>query len=160
MADWALRDWLTEDGCGWWGKQTLDFGGKAVEVDIFVQGEEITEKQTEAFSCFMEKWTLLQTELIGALIRYYNEKERFSYGPEQEKEKEEFWPEIETKELLLKAVSLETIVVAEDFLMNEGRRIYLLFSKDWGGKDFDDNGIGVCYIDERIAEIGYKDIAF
>lgn len=160
MADWALRDWLTEDDSGWRGKQTLDFGGKAIEVDVFVQGEEITEKQNEAFTCFMEKWTLFQTELIEALIRYYNEKERFSYGPDNEKEKEEFWPEIETKESLLKAVSLETIVVAEDFLMDKGRCIYLLFSKNWGGIDLDDNGIGVCCINEKITEFGYKDIAF
>ena len=55
---------------------------------------------------------------------------------------------------------METIVVAEDFLMDEGRRIYLLFSKGWGGIDLDDNGIGVCCIDEKITEIGYKDIAF
>ena len=111
MADRALRDWL-------------DFGGKAIAVDVFVRGEEITEKQNEAFSCFMEKWTLFQTELIEALIRYYNEKERFSHGPDNEKVKEEFWPEIETEESLLKTVALETIVVAEDFLMDEGRRIY------------------------------------
>ena len=108
----------------------------------------------------MEKWTLFQTELIEALIRYYNEKERFSHGPDNEKVKEEFWPEIETEESLLKTVALETIVVAEDFLMDEGRRIYLLFKKGWGGIDLDDNGIGVCGIDEKITEIGYKDIAF
>ncbi len=108
----------------------------------------------------MEKWTLFQTELIEALIRYYNEKERFSHGPDNEKVKEEFWPEIETEESLLKTVALETIVVVEDFLMDEGRRIYLLFSKGWGGIDLDDNGIGVCGIDEKITEIGYKDIAF
>ena len=52
-----MRDWLAEDGCIWRGKQTFDFGGKAIAVDVFVQGEEITEKQNEAFSCFMEKWT-------------------------------------------------------------------------------------------------------
>lgn len=160
MADRALRDWLAEDDCIWRGKQTFDFGGKAIAVDVFVRGEEITEKQNEAFSCFMEKWTLFQTELIEALIRYYNEKERFSHGPDNEKVKEEFWPEIETEESLLKTVALETIVVAEDFLMDEGRRIYLLFSKGWGGIDLDDNGIGVCGIDEKITEIGYKDIAF
>lgn len=160
MTDWALIEWLAEDDCGWRGKQTIEFGGNAANVDVFVQGEEITDKQNEAFSCFMEKWTHFQTELIEALIRYYNEKERFSYGPDDEKEKEEWWPEIQTKESLLKAVSLETIVVAEDFLMDEGRRIYLLFSKKWGGEDFDDNRIGVCCINEEIAEIGYKDIAF
>ena len=37
---------------------------------------------------------------------------------------------------------------------------YLLFSRKWGGEDLDDNGIGVCYINEEIDEIAYKDIAF
>ena len=46
--------------------------------------------------------------------------------------KDEWWSEIETKEALLQAVTLETIVVAADFLMDEGRRIYLLCLRTWG----------------------------
>ncbi len=148
---------------GWLGKRTVDFGGKACAVEVLIQGDEdceISDEQREAFECFMEKWPDSQTELIEELIRYYNEEERFSYGPEDEEEEEEWWPEIETKEALLEAVTLETIVVAEDFQMEDGRRIYLLFSRAWGGEDLDDNGIGVSYLDEEIEEIGYKDIAF
>ena len=45
-------------------------------------------------------------------------------------------------------------------MQENNRCLYLLFSRTWGGKDLDDNGIGVCLLDEEIAEIGYKDIAF
>lgn len=103
---------------------------------------------------------MLQTKLVESLIKYYNEKERFSYGPDDEKELAEWWPEIETEDALLQAITLETIIVPEDFMMSQGRCIYLLFSRIWGGEDFDDNGIGVCFINEEIDEIAYKDIAF
>lgn len=44
--------------------------------------------------------------------------------------------------------------------MEKGRRIYLLFSRTWGGEDLEDNGIGVCYINENIDKISHKEIAF
>lgn len=161
MENQLFGELRNEDGCGWRGKQALAFGGKTYTVEILIQGEEeISGRQKEAFECFMKKWPVFQTELMEALLKYYNENERFSYGPDNKEEAEEWWPEIETKEALLQAITLETIVVAEDFLMDEGRRIYLLFSRTWGGEDLDDNGIGVCCLDEKIDEIGYKDIAF
>ena len=147
----------------WQGKQAIDFGGKMCDVDLLVQGnrqDEITERLKDAFRCFMEKWPALQEHLFDSLIEYYNEEERFSYGPEDEEEAEDWWPEIETRDALLKAVTLESIVISEDFMMDEGRRIYLLFSRIWGGEDLEDNGIGVCFINETIDEISYKDIAF
>ncbi len=43
----------------------------------------------------------------------------------------------------------------------ESERVpHLLFSRSWGGEDLDDNGIDVCFVNEEITEIGYKDIAF
>ncbi len=98
--------------------------------------------------------------LVESLFRHYHEKERFAYGPDDERGKEVWRLEIETKEAFPAAVSLETIVVAEDFQMDEGRRIYLLFSRTWGGGDLEDNGIGVCCINEESREIGCKEIAF
>ena len=108
----------------------------------------------------MKEWPKLQEHLIEELIKYYNEYEYYSYGPEDEKELAEWWPEIKTKEALLQAVTLETIVVSQDYMMNKGGYIYLLFSRTWGGEDLDDNGIGVRYINEQIDEIAYKDMAF
>lgn len=149
------------DGC--LGRQSLYFGGNARVVEILIRGDEenqITQRQRKALQSFMKKWPSLQKKLIEALIKYYNEEECFGYGPEDEEEAAKWWPDIETEDALLQAVALETIVVAEDFAQEDGRRIYLLFSRSWGGEDLDDNGIGVCYIDEEIDAIGYKDIAF
>lgn len=149
------------DGC--LGRQSLYFGGNARVVEILIRGDEenqITQRQRKALQSFMKKWPSLQKKLIEALIKYYNEEERFGYGPEDEEEAAKWWPDVETEDALLQAVALETIVVAEDFAQEDGRRIYLLFSRSWGGEDLDDNGIGVCYIDEEIDAIGYKDIAF
>lgn len=160
MTDEVFGKLFQEDDNCWEGEKTLDFGGSNYSVEILIFGKEVKEIQRSAFKCFMDKWPDLQDKLIDALIKYYNEDERFSYGPDDEEEAAEWWPEIETREALLQAVTLETIVVSEDFLMENGRRIYLLFSRLWGGEDLDDNGIGVCYINEEIDEIAYKDIAF
>lgn len=153
------------DACGWkWqGKCTISFGRTSDAADLLIQGAEqdgITARQKNALHRFLEKWPELRRQLIDALITYYNQEERFSYGPDDETEAAEWWPEIETEEALLDAVALEALVVPDDFMMEDSRRIYLLFSRTWGGTDLDDNGIGVCCINEMIDEIAYKDIAF
>ena len=162
MTDQTFGELRHEIDYGWWGKQTLDFGGNVYSVDILIHGDEdeITQRQRAAFEDFIKKWPTLQENLIEALITYYNEDEYYSYGPEDEEEAKEWWPEIKTKEALLQAVTLETIVVAWDFAQQNERSIYLLFSRTWGGEDLDDNGIGVHYVNEEIDEIGYKDMAF
>ncbi len=163
MTNAVFGELRKEDDYGWWGKQTLAFSGNTYTVDLLIhkgKEDEITKRQEEAFTCFMKEWPKLQEHLIEELIKYYNEYEYYSYGPEDEKELAEWWPEIKTKEALLQAVTLETIVVSQDYMMNKGRYIYLLFSRTWGGEDLDDNGIGVRYINEQIDEIAYKDMAF
>lgn len=162
MTDRLFGELTQEDDYGWLGEQTLCFGGNDCSVELFIHGgtDKITQRQREAFKCFIEKWPELQEDLIKSLIEYYNEEERFSYGPEDEEEMARWWPEIETKEALLLNVTLETVVVAWDFAQKDKRSIYLLFSREWGGEDLDDNGIGVHYINEVIDEIGYKDMAF
>ena len=82
------------------------------------------------------------------------------YGRDDVQEAGRWWPEINTYEELVNAVTPETLVIPPDDLMEKEKTIYLLFGKQWGGEDLDDNGIGVCLIDEQISEIGYKDIAF
>lgn len=163
MTDQVFGELRYEGDYGWWGKQTLEFGGNLHTVDILIHddGEKvISPKQKKTYECFLKKWSVLQEDLIEALIRYYNEKERFSYGSDDEMEASEWWPEIKTKEALLQAVALETIVIAWDFMLEDNRCLYLLFSRTWGGEDLDDNGIGVCVQNEEIVEIAYKDIAF
>lgn len=163
MVDQVFGEIRYEDGLGWWGKQTLEFGGNPCTVDVLIHDDEekeISQKQKKTYESFLKKWTALQEDLIDALIKYYNEEERFSYGPDDEAEAAEWWPEIDTKKALLQAATLEAIVVAWDFMQEDNRCLYLLFSRSWGGEDLDDNGISICIQNEKIVEIAYKDIAF
>ncbi|MDE6875379.1 MAG: hypothetical protein K2P87_13075 [Lachnospiraceae bacterium] len=163
MTDQTFGELKYEEGYGWLGKLELEFGGASYPVELLIhEGREktITNRQREAYERFMEKWPALQPNLIEALIRYYNEEEYYSYGPEDEEEAAEWWPEIKTGEALLAAVTPETIVVTWDFAMDDKRCIYLLFSRIWGGEDLDDNGIGVRFTNEEIDKIAYKDMAF
>ena len=44
---------------------------------------------------------------------------------------------------------------------SKGRNpVYVLFNRDWGGKDMDDNGVAVLVADGEVIEVGHKDIAF
>ena len=154
---------LEQEECfGWQGRRTLEFGGRMQDVDILIHGDgaDVTPRQEEAFRCFLERWSVLQGEVLDALLRYYNEEARFSYGPDDPEELARWWPEIKTREALLQAVTLEMVVVEWDDLMDRGRCVYLLFSRTWGGEDYDDNGIGVRCVNETVDEIGYKDIAY
>lgn len=76
MTDKILDELKEADAYSWkWqGKLTIDFYGKICDVDLLVQGNrqnEITERQKEAFRCFMEKWPELQENLLNALLKYY-----------------------------------------------------------------------------------------
>lgn len=163
MTDQTFGELRQEDNYGWWGKQALDFGGESYPVQILIRGgyktDEITQLQRTTFEEFIKKWPTLQDDLIEAIIKYYYEDQYRTYGPEDEEELKEWWPELKTKEALLQAVTLEMIVVPPD-RGRDKRSIYLLFSRIWGGEDLDDNGIGVHYVNEEIDEIGYKDMAF
>lgn len=163
---------LEEDedpGCygGWRGKRIIPFGGSLCSIELLIQQSEeesgITKHQYEAYQHFMERWPGIQPKLIAALIKYYNEVERFAWGPDNAEEFAKWWPEITTEKALLQAVTLETMVIPWDFTMTEakcGRYVYLLFSRSWGGEDTEDHGIGVGFLNEDIDEIAYKDIAY
>ena len=154
-----------EEGIGWNGIVTILFGGRQYGTPLLIQvdedeGTDVTDAQRKALACFMEKWDTIEPLLLDALIQYYNNEEKYSYGPEDEEEASLWWPDISTYEELVNAVTPETVVIPPETLMDGDRKVYLLFDRTWGGEDLDDNGIGVCLINERISEIGYKDIAF
>lgn len=146
----------------WYANISLDFGGKTYSVGLLVNDsdEKIVDSQREAYARFTEQWPKLQPLLLEELLRYYNEEERDSYGPDDEEENAEWWPEIETPEAMAQAVTPEMIVVPADFMQEEGRRVYLLFHRIWGGEDLDDNGVAAAFLNEEIEEIGYKEMAF
>lgn len=146
-------------------KQKCLLGKKAdVEVCILTEGE-IEDIQYQTYEKFMAGYPEIQTRMAEKILVYYNEEEKFSYGPDAPEELNEWWPEISTVDELAEKIHLESIIIPEAFIMNiprnEGKRcVYVLFSRDWGGDDFDDNGVAVKLLNEEVVEVGYKDMAY
>lgn len=150
---------------GYTANKIIDFFGENIEIEIIVNAEEEEEIQCvqhDAYNALMDNWEEIQHKVVNAILQYYNEEEKGAYGPDDEDEFNEWWPDIESEEQMSKSIHLETIVVPEDFIMEiKGENaIYLLFSRDWGGEDLDENGVAVLIVDGEVSEVGYKDIAF
>ena len=63
---------------------------------------------------------------------------------------------------MVEKIHLDAIVIREEYIMESygEKPIYVLFNRDWGGEDLDDNGVAVLIEDGEVSEVGYKDIAF
>jgi len=110
----------------------------------------------------MQNWEEMQHKIASAILQYYNEQEKGAYGPDDEDEFAEWWPDISSEDELVGKIHLDSIVIQEEYLMesNGENPIYILFNRDWGGEDLDDNGVAVLIEDGEVSEVGYKDIAF
>ena len=124
--------------------------------------EDISQFQRDAYEALLEGWDEVQHKIAAAILEYCNEEEKGAYGPEDESEFESWWPDIETEEELVKKIHLDSIVIESEYVMeSHGENpVYILFNRDWGGKDMDDNGVAVLVADGEVIEVGHKDIAF
>ncbi len=146
-------------------KKEITFWGNTQEVEIRIAAEEdkeITQAQRDAYEALMQNWEEMQHKIASAILQYYNEQEKGAYGPDDEDEFAEWWPDIGSEDELAGKIHLDSIVIQEEYLMelNGENPIYVLFNRDWGGEDLDDNGVAVLIEDGEVSEVGYKDIAF
>lgn len=90
------------------------------------------------------------------------EEEKGAYGPDDPDEFAKWWPDIDNEEELAKKIHLDAIIVPADYIMEDKGEnpVYVLFDRDWGGEDLEDNGVAVFIEDGEISEVGYKYIAF
>lgn len=149
---------------GYEGEISISFFEKDINVDLIVnvEDEEISDIQYETYEKFKEKWNELQNDVAKEIIKYYNEEEKGSYGPDDKEEFDKWWPEINTVDELLNQIELDGIIIPYSDIIEDvegGRCIYLTFNKKYGN-DTEDNGIGVKIVNEEVTEIGYKEIAF
>ena len=95
-----------DDDDSWSGTFPLEFGGTWHNLYILVQvDEDITDVQRQALQCFDDKWDAIEPLLVEALIKYYNQEEKYSYGPDDKEEAALWWPAINTYEELVNAVT-------------------------------------------------------
>ena len=148
---------------GFVGKISIDFFGDTEEIDIIIQADDeedgIADIQYAAYEAFKAKWNDIQNDIAEKIIEYYNNEEKGAYGPDDEEEFREWWPDIESRADLLPLIHIDSVIIPNDYLMGDGRKVYVLFDRDWGGQDLEDNGVAVGLVDEAVEEVGYKDIA-
>lgn len=156
-----LKEEKSTDGWGVTFNVLIDLFGEERKAKLIIRTEnEISDKQRETYYKFIEKWNKnFQTQIIEKVIKYYNEDEKFAYGPDDEEELKEWFPDINTVDEMIKQLELQEIIIPEDFLTKNERWIYLTFNHKWG-HDINDNGIGIKFVNEEINEIGFKSIAY
>ncbi len=150
---------------GYVAKKKITFFGNTKEVEVRIgakENEEIAQIQRDAYEALMQNWEDIQHKIAAAILQYYNEEEKGSYGPDDEEEIAEWWPDINSEDELVKKIHLDAIRIKKEHLMKrKGKNpIYVLFDCDWGGEDYDDNGVAVFIEDGEVSKVGYKDMAF
>ncbi len=150
---------------GYVAKKKITFFGNTQEVEIRIgakENEEIAQIQRDAYEALMQSWEDIQHKIAAAILQYYNEEEKGSYGPDDEEEISEWWPDIDSEDELAEKIHLDAIRIKKEHLMKrKGKNpIYVLFDCDWGGEDYDDNGVAVFIEDGEVSKVGYKDMAY
>lgn len=157
------------------GEVVLDYDGYVASVEILLfgqiinaqirinaeEGGEILQVQRDAYNALMQNWEGMQCKIANAILKYYNEEEKGAYGPEEPDEYAKWWPDIDTQEELAKRIHLDSIIIPADYIMElKGENpVYILFDRDWGGEDLEDNGVAVLLEDGEVSEVGHKYIA-
>ena len=146
-------------------KKEIMFFGNLQEIAVQIdteEGEEIKQIQRDAYKALMQNWDLMQQKIASSILKYYNSEAKGAYGPDDPEEFERWWPDIDSEEELVKRIHLDTIIIRADFIMEiSGENlIYVLFNRDWGGEDLEDDGVAVSIEDGEVSEVGYKYIAF
>ncbi len=139
---------------GWVRYTTIEFCGKEAEIALMVKGEEdgkFDEEQYIAYKSLMQNWEQLQQGFLQAILDYYKqERQELGYDIEVN----ENYPQIESTNQLLEMINLVGIVVPYGDIYEE-RDIGITFDCTW---DIE-NGLGIRLLNERVAEVGYQDVA-
>jgi len=149
-----------ECGYGYLARKEISFFGDTREIEICInaeEDEEITQGQRDAYTALTSDLEEIQSKIARAILEYYNGEEKGAYGPDDPDEFAEWWPDIESEEEMAENLHLDTIIIWSEF---HGKNpVYVLFDRDWGGEDLEDNGVSVGIVDGEVMEVGYKDIA-
>lgn len=136
----------------WYKDTVVDFLGKEIEISLMINGDEdgkFEEEQYIAYTSLIKQWNNLQEYVLEAILNYYKVK-RHELGYDIEDDEE--YPLIETIEELTQNITLVGIVIPYSGAYN-GRSCGLTFDCTWDNE----NGIGVCLVDEKVIEVGYQD---
>ena len=81
------------------------------EFDVDVDDCEDKKKGLAACNRLIDKWTPeLETKMLDAFIKFYDDEMYQQWGPDDEGESKEYWPEIKTPQDLLKHTGTDVLM--------------------------------------------------
>ena len=138
----------------------LKFFNKVMRVTLNVQSEagSPTQYQKDTLDSFMNNFETIQVKVVEKIVEYYNEHQKFSYGPDDKEELNKMWPEINSVNEMLEHLEFSMIIIRDEYLYNDGT-VFLGFFYDYGD-DTEGDGIGIKITEGEIKDIGYISMAF
>lgn len=138
-----------------WNKQIiLKCWGKECKVELFIDGEEdgvFEKEQYEAYKAFLDRWEEWQPKLLPYILdSYLDLREEFGYDVEED----ENYPDIETEEEIADMISVATLLVHAPNRKGK-HRIGLTVYGTWDSE----YGVGFCFTNDELTEVGGVDVA-
>lgn len=136
----------------WIGKIEIDWFGQKKEISLIISGEEdggFDDVQYESYNEFIRSWPEIENELLKRVLDYYEELK------DERGEDSDSYPVIDNTEDIKKMITIDALTVPLPDVF-EGRSVALAFSCSWD----EENGLGIRFINEKITEVGYQDVAF
>ncbi len=140
---------------GWNGSVVINCFGKNQSVDIVISGEkesEFVQWQYDSFEYFINNWEKMQEEVKISIYEYYCQL-RYELGYDDNSN--DNFPNVNNIDDIVEMIQIDALVIPVPGIYEE-RCINLALSCSWD----EENGAGIRFINERIDEIGYQDIAF
>ncbi|MDR1702717.1 MAG: DUF2004 domain-containing protein [Sporomusaceae bacterium] len=137
----------------WFKKITVNFFGEDVKITLSIAGREdeaIAPIQYEAYQALMGNWDKLQQDFLKPILEYY-QTQRTELGYDEEDHPD--YPLVETPEQILPLLTLLRIKIRPPGV-RDGRFVGICFDCTW-----DEDGVGLCLLDEKVVEVGYQEIA-
>lgn len=131
------------------------------EIDDAIDDEETTESYCLRL---IEKWTPeLENEVLQAFIKFYYDNMYEQWGPDDEEESKEYWPEFQSPEDLIEHIGTDvTLYVLEDAIYAKSKTgdtpyesqnvpfcVILVLNCPWD----EDHGWAAAFVDEKFVKV-------
>lgn len=131
------------------------------EIDVCIDDEELNETYCNKL---IENWTPeLETEMLQAFINYYYEEMYKNWGPDDEEESKEYWPEFKTPAELIDYIGTDVVIYSlEDAIYAKSKNgttpyesqnvpvcVIMLLNCPWD----EDHGWAAVFVDEKFVKV-------
>ncbi len=138
----------------WFGKLDIVFNSIKCNIDLQIDGYDETcvpESGKEALESFLDCMHSLEPHIGDETLKYYKKLRRqLGYDVDENSD----YPLVESSSSIMDMISLVGIIIPDQDDYEE-RTVALAFNCSWDKE----NGLGICFEGNKIADIGYQDVA-